>query len=153
MGAVRRASCALLLTGVALASASGCVTVPAEQRPEPAADRHGDVPESTPPGSAVPSPRETLTTPRPRPTAASAGITEGAPRDGRAGVRHRATAAPPAPAPPTGGRAPAGPPPTALPGPVASAARGTDVCRLGEVYGGWESGSRVGDHCRAAYGD
>ncbi len=138
---------------MALASASGCVTVPAEQRPEPAADRHSGGPESTPPGSTAPTPREALTTPRPRPSATSAEITEGAPQDGHADAGHGPTGPPPAPAPPTGRGFPAGPPPTALPDPVASAARGTDVCRLGEVYGGWESGSRVGDHCRSAYGD
>ncbi|MCZ7434666.1 hypothetical protein [Streptomyces sp. WMMC1477] len=144
---MRRASYALLLTGVALAAVPGCITVPASGRPAPATPAPG----ATPAESATAPARESITRPdrpppvSPRPSARGRTVAPGPP------PRPRPTGSPPVPAdlprPPREGD-----PFGVVPEPVASLAAGTDACALAEAYGGWQPGSAIGRTCRETRG-
>ncbi|MBW1598124.1 hypothetical protein [Streptomyces sp. JJ38] len=139
---MRRASYALLLTGVALAAVPGCITVPASGRPAPTPSPGGSPaetatapaqesitrPDRPPPVSPHPSTRDRTVAPGPPPRPRPAHPTH-IPAD--------------LPRPPREG-APSG----VVPEPVASLAAGTDACALAEAYGGWQPGSPLGRTCR-----
>ncbi|CAL9595507.1 hypothetical protein [Streptomyces atacamensis] len=158
---MRHVRSALLLAGAALAAVSGCVTVAGGQRPEeggppapptgPALPRQDTGPPRTP-GAA----RETLARVEEGPERPG---TPSPPRYGSPSASAPAfpPATRPAPRPPRRERLPSGParPERASGGSPGGSPRwpGTDVCGLGEAYGGWAADGEPARTCRQVYGD
>ncbi|MGV2915483.1 hypothetical protein [Streptomyces alfalfae] len=148
------AAAALLLSVAVPAAVSGCVSVeqPGGSGPTAATAQPSAPPPRTdarsrdraeqPPAREV---LERMGPPRPHPPRSPVPAT-------------RPSAPPPRsdqPAPPPARRPPAARPDTgatrAVPAPPAPAAPRTDVCALGETYGGWQPGSPQAVICREAY--
>lgn len=150
----------MILAGVAVSAVSGCVAVEPQPAPLPATEPprlSRDVqPQILKPPIVQAPALEALDAalpPKPLPSATP----RTSPRETPA-ARRTAPPAPPRQAPPARPSPPkaAAQKPRALPGmdalPPAPAAPQTDVCALGEGYGGWQPGSPEARICRETYG-